>query len=199
MPDGSEYCLVPEDELPTRYGYATQYLTEKDHHTMKELTLDLAEGIDDGKFRGRIAARGIICRNGRYLVITGKYGDCNFPGGGMEQGESLQETLVREVREETGYHVNPDSIRDAFLVHERRKGQQYETILIMDSYYYFCEVEDVPGEAHLTEAEQEKGYRSTWLSLTEMLSRNERIQDLSGTPWVVREKLVIKELLSKQM
>lgn len=165
---------------------------------MKELTLDLADGIDDGKFAGRIAARGIICRNGRYLVITGKYGDCNFPGGGMEQGESLQETLVREVCEETGYHVKPDSIREAFLVHERRKGQQDEMILIMDSYYYFCEVEDVPGETHLTEAEQEKGYRNAWLSLSEMLARNEKLSDLSKTPWVVREKLIMKELLSEK-
>lgn len=167
---------------------------------MKELTLDLAEGIDDGKFFERIAARGIICRNGKYLVITGKYGDCNFPGGGMEQGESLQETLVREVQEETGYHVKSDSIREAFLVHERRKGRyrRDEKILIMDSYYYFCEVEDVPGETHLTEAEQEKGYRNVWLSLSEMLAYNEKLSDLSKTPWVVREKLIMKELLSEK-
>ena len=30
-----------------------------------------------------------------------------LPGGGMETGESIAETVVREVREETGYDVRP--------------------------------------------------------------------------------------------
>lgn len=50
---------------------------------MQELTLNLPEGIDDGSFVGRTAVRGIICQNGKYLVILGEQGDCKFPGGGL--------------------------------------------------------------------------------------------------------------------
>lgn len=164
---------------------------------MKELVLDLPEEIDDGTFTNRIAARGIIIRDGRYLTILGKYGDCKFPGGGMEKGETLQETLLREVREETGFHVKKDSIREAFLVHERRKGHQGEAILIMDSHYYFCEAEQEEGERSLSDYESGSNSNSeaSWLTLSEMMERNESVKDFSKAPWAVREKLIMNELL----
>lgn len=162
---------------------------------IKELTLNLADGIDDGTFFERTAARGIICQNGRYLVILGKYGDCKFPGGGMEKGETLQDTLLREVREETGFHVLPESIREGYLVHEKRKGET-EEILIMDSYYYFCDIAGKPEEQELDDYEAEYGYEAHWLPLDEMITRNEQIQDYSKVPWAVRENLVMKELFS---
>ena len=76
---------------------------------MQELTLNLPEGIDDGSFVGRTAVRGIICQNGKFLVILGKLGDCKFPGGGMEQGEFLVGTRARGVVVGTGGGVEGGS------------------------------------------------------------------------------------------
>ncbi len=152
---------------------------------MQELTVNVPESIDDGSFMGRTAVRGIICQNGKYLVILGKQGDCKFPGGGMEQGEFLFGTLTREVLEETGRHVNPDSIREGFLVHEKT-NRQTEEVLVMDSYYYFCDVENF--------YEGEAGSKVCWLSLTDMIGRNENVKELSKAPWVVRELFVMREL-----
>lgn len=169
---------------------------------MQELTLNLPEGIDDGSFVERTAVRGIICQDGKYLVILGEQGDCKFPGGGMEQGEFLFGTLTREVLEETGCHVKPDSIREGFLVHEKT-NRQSEEVLVMDSYYYFCEVEDIRDSKEAADAsgyaienfyEGEAGTKVCWLPLADMIARNENVKEPSEAPWVVRELLVMREL-----
>lgn len=46
----------------------------------------------------------------KYLIIrgTGNYrGDCGFPKGHMEEGETEQDTAIREVKEETGLDIVP--------------------------------------------------------------------------------------------
>jgi ADP-ribose pyrophosphatase YjhB (NUDIX family) len=67
------------------------------------------------------AAFAIIEEEGRLLLVseTRRFGDelrlCwDIPGGGTEQGESLEEALVREVREETGLVVEPLDL--AFMI-----------------------------------------------------------------------------------
>lgn len=176
---------------------------------MQELTVNLPEDIDDGSFMGRTAVRGIICQSGKYLVIPGKQGDCKFPGGGMEQGEFRFGTLTREVLEETGRFVKPDSIREGFLVHEKTV-RQGEEVPVMDSYYYFCEV--AGGAEHMLEeacesadtpelsgeasckAEPKPEQGACWLPLSDMIARNENVREPSRAPWVVRELLVMREL-----
>ena len=87
---------------------------------IRELTLNLGDCTEEGSVYKRIAARGIIRRDDKYLAIYSKYGDYKFPGGGREAGEELEDTLLREVQEETGCRVIPESIGDYLLVHERR-------------------------------------------------------------------------------
>ena len=59
----------------------------------------------------RVAVRGIIFLDGRLLMIQSDFGEVKLPGGGMEEGETDEQTLIREVKEETGYDVIPDTIR----------------------------------------------------------------------------------------
>jgi 8-oxo-dGTP pyrophosphatase MutT (NUDIX family) len=63
--------------------------------------------------RLRPAAKAVIVSDGRVLVTRNRTpGDPGpdwliFPGGGQRPGETLDRTLVREVREETGFEVLP--------------------------------------------------------------------------------------------
>ena len=164
---------------------------------MQELTIDLQNYTADAPIFHRTAVRGIICRDGHYLLIHSKYGDYKFPGGGMEQGERLTDTLLREVREETGYEVVPESIRAFLLVHERRRGAQ-DDLLMMDSYYFFCDVSDIAGERNLDAYEQEYDYQIIWMTLEDAIAAaSEAAGNLTDVPWVQRELTVMRELLGE--
>ena len=51
----------------------------------------------------RTAVRGVIHYQNKILMVQTNCGDYKFPGGGMEEGETEKETLLREITEETGY------------------------------------------------------------------------------------------------
>lgn len=51
---------------------------------------------------------GAIIRDDQERILLQKrsdYGDWGLPGGGMDAGESIEETMIREVYEETGLEV----------------------------------------------------------------------------------------------
>ena len=73
-----------------------------------------AAGRKQGRVRRASAvvqvAAGLICREGRYLIARRKAeahlgGLWEFPGGKRESGESLEDCLHRELREELGIDV----------------------------------------------------------------------------------------------
>ncbi|MGW1555313.1 NUDIX hydrolase [Streptomyces sp. NPDC002144] len=57
----------------------------------------------------RVAAYAICVRDGQLLLARWTDGrgrpEWTLPGGGMEHGEDPYDTVLREVEEETGYHV----------------------------------------------------------------------------------------------
>ena len=59
----------------------------------------------------RVAVRGIIFIDGKLLLIQSSFDELKLPGGGIETGEDDIQALIREVKEETGYEVIPETIR----------------------------------------------------------------------------------------
>lgn len=61
--------------------------------------------------RPYLAVSAAIFRDGRVLIVRRARPPANglftLPGGGVELGETLEEAVVREVREETGLDVEP--------------------------------------------------------------------------------------------
>ncbi len=109
----------------------------------------------------RIGCRAIIIENGRillsYEVNTGVY---LSPGGGLESGETFEECVIREVREETGNVVK--ILRPFINVNEYFYEKVYE------SKYFVCEVigKDKPS---LTEVEILHGVQPEWVEIDRAL------------------------------
>ena len=141
----------------------------------------------------RVAVRGIIFVDGKLLLIQSNFGEVKFPGGGKEGEESDKDTLIREVLEETGFHVIPESIKEFGEVVEKRLSVHEPMIWHQINRYYFCEIDSVQEECHYTENELKHGFHQVWFTLDEAISINEEMLSREGRKaWNQREYNVLK-------
>ena len=143
----------------------------------------------------RKAVRGIIFIDGRLLMIEDSFREVKLPGGGMEPGENDMDTLIREVREETGYTVLPESIRPFGEIEEKRQSRHEPMIWHQYSRLYFCDVAPEQGNCEFTANEKKYGFHRVMYTLEEALEKNRRMIAGEGErPWNQREYRTLRIL-----
>jgi 8-oxo-dGTP pyrophosphatase MutT (NUDIX family) len=110
----------------------------------------------------RIACRGIVQKDGLLLtVLETKWDVTMFPGGGLEDGESLQECAVREVLEETGIEVaNPEEV---VRITEHFKEYSFQNV------YFKCDYVNDTKTTTFTDVEKEVGLITRWVTPFELM------------------------------
>lgn len=168
----------------------------------KILTLDAENYPGDMEEIFRIAVRGIICIGGKILMIEDNLGEVKLPGGGMEDGEDDLQTLCREVREETGFVVVPDSVVLFGEIEEKRLSAHEDRIWHQISRLYFCDVEENRQECEYSANEKRHGFRPALYSIEEAIAKNEfRLQTRIKMAWNLREYktlLLIQEYMKNK-
>lgn len=168
------------------------------------LLLDAKDYDDDMDVWARIAVRGIVFIGDKLLLLNDNKGEVSLPGGGQDEGESDADTLIREIREETGYSVIPDTIRPFGYIEEKRrdfKSYHDDRIFHQISRLYFCEVSAECGETQLSKQEKIYGMRTAMYTLDEAIAKNRAMLDTVGNlAWNQREYrslLLMKEYIEK--
>ena len=134
----------------------------------------------------RNAVKAIITKEGKIgLIHFTKENLYDFPGGGIEEGESSTEAIIREIKEEAGATVKPLSIKEFKLGKYALIYKEIPQNRICERYfsYYFCDIEDGYTEPRLTEHEINSGQQFVFVTIDEAISTNE-VHIQKGQHWV---------------
>ena len=111
----------------------------------------------------KVLVGGLIKKDGKYLMLKRHHkddvypGKWEFPSGGIDFGEEVEDALIREVREETGLDISEmkrriigvtkyiiekeDFIRDSFQINYLIEHIEIEDIKLSDEHEEFDWVE----------------------------------------------------------
>lgn len=93
-----------------------------------------------------VAASGVAVANNEILLVRRGHGpgagEWSVPGGRVHEGETLHETVVREVHEETGLEV----VVDRFLGWVERIGADYHFVILDFAVTVLSDAEPVAGD-----------------------------------------------------
>lgn len=148
----------------------------------------------------RPSARGIILHDGKVAMIHSlKYDYYKFPGGGIEEQEEKETALIREVLEETGLTVIPQTIEEYGMVHRIQRGDP-EDVFEQDNYYYLCQVEESRQAQRLDAYEKEEQFTLELVTAKHAIERNRRC-DHQDTDQILieRESRVLEFLIQEKL
>ncbi len=166
---------------------------------MKLLKTAVSEDLPtlDGAVLHRRAARGIILDGIKILLLyTARYHDYTLPGGGVDDGENIEEGLIRELQEETGAQ-NIRNIKPLGLYEEFRPWYKDDAdILHMESYCFTCDIDAQLGDPSLEDYETNNGMEAVWMNIFDAIEHNENTMmnsDKKGLS-IERETFLLKHI-----
>ncbi len=152
-----------------------------------------------GKQIYREAVRAIIIKDKKLLMIySNKQGDYKFPGGGVDSGETYEEALIREVKEECGAKLLTINMEFGKVLEYDIPGEEDFDVFKMFSFYYLCEVDNVFEEQSLEQYEYDLGFEPVWIDIDTSITTNKQLINTSKAPYWTRRETYILELLKEQ-
>ncbi|HIG96805.1 MAG TPA: NUDIX domain-containing protein [Candidatus Aenigmarchaeota archaeon] len=142
----------------------------------------------------RAASRAILMNNGKIaLMNVTKHSYHKLPGGGIEKGESIEEALLREMKEETGCKIKIIAELGKIIEHRTHLG------IIQTSYCYLAEVVK-KGKPEFDKGELSAGYKLEWVKIDEAIKllkkepeTKKRLENYAGKFIIKRELKFIEE------
>ena len=134
-------------------------------------------------------ARAIVAKEGKVLLIKDlSNGNITVPGGGVDDGETIKQAVIREAKEETGMDVEPVCVVSEATYEVPMKYKNKEFISKRRETYYLCSV--------ITESTEQHGLEGEYAGKTEIYFAE--IDELSKTKLSSEGINKVKEIISKK-
>ena len=137
--------------------------------------------------------KGLLINSKSEMLLGYSHNTYQFPGGHLEENETLNECLIREIKEETGIDVTDDEVKPFMLI-------KYYTKNYLDSkknrcnkiYYFKVNTDKIINlnETNYTKDEKDGKYELRYIKLDKV--KDELVKNSSAHP---ESKLVTIEML----
>ncbi|NUY55860.1 NUDIX domain-containing protein [Salinivibrio sp. EAGSL] len=148
----------------------------------------------------RDAARAIALQGDEILLMyTARYDDYSLPGGGIDQGETQEQGMIRELQEETGARGIRDIEPFGCFEEYRPWHRDGADVMHMLSYCFYCQVDRELGTPTFEHYELNNGMRPVWVRLNHAIAHNKAVMANSEKAGqsLVRETMLL-EMIAQQ-
>lgn len=122
--------------------------------------------VDPKDLRFRVSVYGVLIQDGK-ILLSPWWDGWDFPGGGLELDETLEEGLLREFKEETGLEVDPGE----FILVGQNFFVSLDTTKPRNSFcfYYMCHNPrgEITAEYFTEEEKKNSEGKAKWFDVAE--------------------------------
>ncbi|PKR76823.1 NUDIX hydrolase [Halalkalibacillus sediminis] len=168
--------------------------------TIFNQTIGIQEIDPQLKLNVREAVRAVVRFEEKLLLVYSNQGDYRFPGGGLEEGETYTEAVIREIAEETGYQGGIVLEKIGLITENMKDSFEDHAIFQMNSHVYLCEISGETAEQKLDGYELEQEYEPFWRSPEYALKINqETLKQNPSHRWILRENYILSEMVKREV
>lgn len=148
----------------------------------------------------RNSARAVIISGNKIAMVHSlKYDYYKFPGGGIEKGETPEQAVIRETREEAGLAVIPETVTEYGYVHRIKKSDTDDTeCFIQDNFYFLCKVEAKAVDSKPDDYEKEEGFTLEFIEPETAIIRNRSTSDTPYDPVMFEREARVLQMLIEE-
>ena len=164
---------------------------------MKKIIINDSKLDDNDIDYSVVRVKAFVVNDEGKIILAHNNGTFQFPGGHIEEGEDLKDTVEREVKEETG--ISNMNIRNSFLQIVTYDDNYFDSgkHVINKIYYYKIETKDKPDYNNTSYDELESSspfnlYYVDIIKLEEFIKRKLESKDIDEK--IAREMLLATEV-----
>ena len=153
-----------------------------------------SDAVSEEQYVFRMAARAVLFDDeGKVAILhVSKDNYHKLPGGGIEEGENIEQALNREIKEEVGCEMEIGQEIGSVIEY---KNYPDGTNLKHESICYFGKLKGEKGIVQFSEEEADRGFELAWVSLDEAINllENDNPSDYHGKFIKQRDSVFLRE------